>query len=119
MLEMSRRLENLMNDAKMEIKTETISVTRRKIGGISFLPHLFLLKIGMWRQISHLSTFLLEGLKQLNSGMCDALDVAADQADATAPKLCLYGNLTTQLALFRATYFFKKEELNVLYFLRP
>ena len=32
MLEMSRRLENLMNDAKMEIKMETISVTR-KIGG--------------------------------------------------------------------------------------
>ena len=25
MLEMSRRVENLMNDAKMEIKTETIS----------------------------------------------------------------------------------------------
>ena len=32
MLEMSRRLENLMNDAKMEIKPETTSVTRRKIG---------------------------------------------------------------------------------------
>ena len=30
---MSRRLENLMNVAKIEIKTETISVTRRKIGG--------------------------------------------------------------------------------------
>ena len=50
MLEMSRRLENLINDAKMEIKTETISVTRRKIGGINVPPHLFLLKIGMWRQ---------------------------------------------------------------------
>ena len=33
MFEMSMRLENLINDAKMEIKTETISATRRKIGG--------------------------------------------------------------------------------------
>ena len=40
MLEMSMRLENLMNDAKMEIKTETISVTRRKIwGGGDKFPH--------------------------------------------------------------------------------
>ena len=53
MLEMSRRLENLMNDSKMEIKTETISVTRRKIMGINPPPHLFLLKIGIWRQIIH------------------------------------------------------------------
>ena len=44
MLEMSMRLEKLMNDAKMEIKTETISATRRKIGcgggGGNLPPHL-------------------------------------------------------------------------------
>ena len=32
MIEMSRRLQNLMNDGKMEIKTETISVRRKKFG---------------------------------------------------------------------------------------
>ena len=65
MLKMSMRLENLMSDAKMEIKMETISATRRKIGwggGINLPPHLFLLKIGMWRQIIHSSIFLLDGL---------------------------------------------------------
>ena len=60
MLEMSMRLENLMKDAKMEIKTETISARSRRIGVIP--PHLFLLKIGMWRQIIHSSIFLLDGL---------------------------------------------------------
>ena len=37
MLEMSRRLANLMNDAKVEIKTETILATRRKIGGGGYI----------------------------------------------------------------------------------
>ena len=36
-LEMSRRVENLMNDAKMEIKTETISDEEENWGII--LPH--------------------------------------------------------------------------------
>ena len=51
MLEMSRRVENLMNDAKMEIKTQT-TVMRGKMrgGGVIVPPHLILLKIGMRRQ---------------------------------------------------------------------
>ena len=37
MLEMSRRVENLINDAKMEVKVETIS-DEGEIGG-TILPH--------------------------------------------------------------------------------
>ena len=43
-LEMSRRVENLMNVAKMEIKAETIS-DEEENWGIILPPHLILLKI--------------------------------------------------------------------------
>ena len=55
MLEMSRRVENLINDAKMEVKVETISDEEEDWGDNSS-PHLNLLRIGMRRQTIHLST---------------------------------------------------------------
>ena len=56
MLEMSRRVENLINDAKMEVKVETIS-DEEEDWGIILPPHLNLLRIGMQRQTIHPSTF--------------------------------------------------------------
>ena len=57
MLEMSRRVENLINDAKMEVKVETISDEEEDWGGgIIHPPHLILLRIGMRRQTIHPST---------------------------------------------------------------
>ena len=58
---MSRRVENLMNDAKMEIKMKTISEEEEDWGDNS-PPQTILLRIGMLRQIIHPSIFLLEGL---------------------------------------------------------
>ena len=55
MLEMSRRVENLINDAKMEVKVETIS-DEEEDWGIILPPHLILLRIGMRRQTIHPST---------------------------------------------------------------
>ena len=55
MLEMSRRVENLINDAKMEVKVETISDEEEDLGDNSS-PHLILLRIGMRRQTIHPST---------------------------------------------------------------
>ena len=54
MLEMSR--ENLINDAKMEVKVETISDEEEDWGDNS-PPHLILLRIGMRRQTIHPSTY--------------------------------------------------------------
>ena len=51
MLEMSRRVENLINDAKMEVKVETISDEEE------YHPYLILLRIGMRRQTIHPSTY--------------------------------------------------------------
>ena len=56
MLEMSRRVENLINDAKMEVKVETIS-DEEEDWGIILPPHLILLRIGMRRQTIHPSTY--------------------------------------------------------------
>ena len=56
MLEMSRWVENLINDAKMEVKEETIS-DEEEDWGIILPPHLILLRIGMRRQTIHLSTY--------------------------------------------------------------
>ena len=55
MLDMSRRVENLINDAKMEVKVETIS-DEEEDWGIILSPHLNLLRIGMRRQTIHPST---------------------------------------------------------------
>ena len=55
MLEMSRRVENLINDAKMEVKVETIS-DEEEDWGIILPPNLILLRIGMRRQTIHPST---------------------------------------------------------------
>ena len=55
MLEMSRKVENLINDAKMEVKVETIS-EEKEDWGIILPPHLILLRIGMRRQTNHPST---------------------------------------------------------------
>ena len=55
MLEMSRRVENLINDAKMEVKVDTIS-DEEEDWGIILPPHLILLRIGMRRQTIHPST---------------------------------------------------------------
>ena len=56
MLEMSQRVENLINDAKMEVKVETISDEEEDWGDNSS-PHLILLRIGMRRQTIHPSTY--------------------------------------------------------------
>ena len=56
MLEMSRRVENLINDAKMEVKVETISVEEED-WGIILPPHLIRLRIGMRRQTIISSTY--------------------------------------------------------------
>ena len=58
MLEMSRRVENLINDAKMEVKVELISDEEEDWGGTILPPHLILLRIGMRRQTNHPSTYL-------------------------------------------------------------
>ena len=55
MLEMSRRVENLINDAKMEVKVETISDEEEDWGDNSS-SHLILLRIQMRRQTIHPST---------------------------------------------------------------
>ena len=60
MQEMSRRVENWINDAEMEIHTETFSDEEEDWGNSP--PHLILLRIGMQRQIIHPSIFLSEGL---------------------------------------------------------
>ena len=54
MLEMSRKLENLINDAKTEVKVETISDDEEDLGDNS-PPHLIVLKIG--KQIICPSTY--------------------------------------------------------------
>ena len=54
MLEMSRKLENLINDAKTEVKVETISDDEEDWGDNS-PPHLIVLKIG--KQIICPSTY--------------------------------------------------------------
>ena len=56
MFEMSRRVEILINDAKMEVKVETLSDEEEDWGDNS-PPHLILLRIGMWRQTIHPSTY--------------------------------------------------------------
>ena len=56
MLEMSRKLENLINDAKTEVKVETISDDEEDWGDNS-PPHLIVLKIGMRKQIICASTY--------------------------------------------------------------
>ena len=56
MLEMSRRVENLINDAKMEVKVESISDEEEDWGDNSS-PTLNLLRIGMRRQTIHPSTY--------------------------------------------------------------
>ena len=53
MLEM--KVENLINDAKMEVKVVTIS-DEEEDWGIILPPHLILLRIGMRRQTIHPST---------------------------------------------------------------
>ena len=56
MLEMSRKVENLINDAKTEVKVETISDDEEDWGDNS-PPHLIVLRIGMWKQILCPSTY--------------------------------------------------------------
>ena len=75
MLELSRRMKNLMNDAKMEVKVETISDKEEDLGDNS-PPHLNLLRIGVQRQTVCPSTFLLEGQLRLN-WECHVLRVVA------------------------------------------
>ena len=50
MLEMSRRVENLINDVKTEVKVETIS-DEEEDWGIILPPHLMRLRIGMQKQM--------------------------------------------------------------------
>ena len=106
MLEMSMRLENLMNDAKMEIKMETISATRRKIGGGIYLPTPLPSEDWDVETDNPLFYIPIRWIITVEQWGCNALHVAKD---APAPKLCLCGNLTTKPALFRATNFLKKE----------
>ena len=56
MLEMSRRVENLINDVKTEVKVETISDAEKDWGDNS-PPHLILLRIGMRKQMICPSTY--------------------------------------------------------------
>ena len=58
MLEMSRRLENLINDVKTEVKVETINDEEEDWGDNSPPPpHLILLRIGMRKQMICPSTY--------------------------------------------------------------
>ena len=56
MLEMSRRVENLINDVKTEVKVETISDEEEDWGDNSS-PHLMCLRIGMRKQMICPSTY--------------------------------------------------------------
>ena len=56
MLEMSLRVENLMNDARTEVRVETISDEEEDLGDNS-PPQLVLLKIGMLKQMICPSTY--------------------------------------------------------------
>ena len=56
MLEMSQRVENLINDVKTEVKLETISDEEEDWGDNS-PPHLILLRIGMRKQMICPSTY--------------------------------------------------------------
>ena len=56
MLEMSRRVENLINDVKTEVKVETISDEEEDWGDNS-PPHPILLRIGMRQQMICPSTY--------------------------------------------------------------
>ena len=56
LLEMSRRVENLINDVKTEVKVETIS-DEEEDWGIILPPHLILLRIGMRKQMICPSTY--------------------------------------------------------------
>ena len=56
MLEMSRRVENLINDVNTEVKVETIS-DEEEDWGIIPPPHLILLRIGMRKQMICPSTY--------------------------------------------------------------
>ena len=56
MLEMSRRVENLINDVKTEVKVETTSDEEEDWGDNS-PPHLILLRIGMRKQMICPSTY--------------------------------------------------------------
>ena len=56
MLEMSRRVENLINDVKTEVKVETISDEEEDWGDNS-PPNLILLRIGMRKQMICPSTY--------------------------------------------------------------
>ena len=56
MLEMSRRVENLINDVKTEVKVETISDEEEDWGDNS-PPYLILLRIGMRKQMICPSTY--------------------------------------------------------------
>ena len=56
MLEMSWRVENLINDVKTEVKVETISDEEEDWGDNS-PPHLILLRIGMRKQMICPSTY--------------------------------------------------------------
>ena len=85
MLEMSRRVENLINDVKTEVKVETIS-DEEEDWGIIHPPHLILLRIGMRKQMICPSTYQREGQLRLNSGVCGVLHVVAAPVDVPAPK---------------------------------
>ena len=56
MLEMSRRVENLTNDVKTEVKVESIS-DEEEDWGIILPPHLMCLRIGMRKQMICPSTY--------------------------------------------------------------
>ena len=56
MLEMSRRVENLINDVKTEVRVESISDEEEDWGDNS-PPHLILLRIGMRKQMICPSTY--------------------------------------------------------------
>ena len=59
MLEMSRRVETLINDVKTEVKVETISNEEEDWGGggVILPPHLMCLRIGMRKQMICPSTY--------------------------------------------------------------
>ena len=102
MQEMSRRVENWINDAEMEIHTETFSDEEEDWGNSPPTPH----PSADWDAETDNPPFYIPIRRTITVEQweCGALHVVTAKSDASAPKLCVCGNLTTKLALFRAIH---------------
>ena len=107
MLEMSRRVENLINDAKMEVKVESISDEEEDWGDNSSpTPH----PSEDWDAEADHPPFYIPVRRTITveQWAVPCLWWQTKQMPLLL-NFCLCGNITTKPALFRATHFFKKE----------